>query len=166
MEDVTPIVAYREATLFGKRKYELYADKIVIEGRATGSYDFEQTIDLAKIDPNYIRVRVRPKIAWGSLTTSLATGLLSVVLVKEFAIKSAAVPGVLAILSVSALIVALATMRRIEYARFYSDGYGSILLSVARSGPEFESFVQKLIVRIEATKRSNQVPGSERDEES
>ena len=158
---MTPIVTYREATLFGKRKYELLVDKIVIRGSAPGSYEFEQINDLSKINPAYIRIRIRPNVAWLSLAISLLSGLLSVILVKEFAIRSAAVPGVLGIFSVSALVVALATMRRIEYARFCSDGYGSVLLNVARSGPDqdrFDGFVQALVAQVEAAKKSDHTP--------
>ena len=156
-------ITYREATLFGQRKYELQPGKIIIVGKAPGSYEFEQTIDLSQINPDYIRVRIRPTVAWISLAFSLVSGLLSIVLVKEFAIKSAAVPGVLGILSVSALVVAIATMRRVEYARFCSDGYGSVLLNVARSGPDqdqFESFVETLVGQIDAAKHSYRVPSS------
>jgi hypothetical protein len=153
---MSAIAKYREVTLFGKRNYELHSDKIVVVGAGMGSYEFEQTLLLTKISPNYIRLRIRPSIAWISLTISIVTGLLSVVLVREFAIRSAAIPGVLGIFSCSALIVAIATMKRVEYARFCSDGYGSMLLNVARSGPErnqFENFVQKLVSQIEPAKK-------------
>jgi hypothetical protein len=150
------IAKYREVTLFGKRNYELHSDKIVVVGAGMGSYELEQTILLIKISPNSIRTRIRPSIAWISLTISILTGLLSVVLVREFAIRSAAVPGVLGIFSCSALIVAIATMKRVEYATFCSDdGCGNILLNVGRSGPErnqFENFVQKLVSQIESAK--------------
>jgi hypothetical protein len=151
------IVKYREVTLFGKRNYELRTDKIVVTGAGMGSYDFEQTLPLRKMSSDYIRLRIRPSLAWISLTISIVTGLLSVVLVREFAIRSAAVPGVLGIFSCSALVVAIATMKRVEYARFCSDGYGSIVLSVARSGPDrkqFENFVQTLVSQIESAKKA------------
>ena len=143
---------YSEATLTGKRTYELYPDKIVVSGSSTGSYDFHQTLPLIQISSNYVKLRMRPPVSWISLTIFLITGLLSIVLVVEFSIQSSAVPGVLGILSGSALIVAIATMRKVEYAKFCAAGYGSVLLSVARSGPErhrFDSFVQALVCQIE-----------------
>ena len=148
---------YSEVTLAGKRKYELYSDKIVTRGIGTWCYEFEQTLALTKISPDYIRLRIRPTVAWISLTIFFLTGLLSVVLVREFAIHSSAVPGVLGIFSGSALIVAIATMKRVEYARFCSEGYGSVLLNLARSGPErnrFDGFVQALVSQIEYAKKS------------
>ena len=151
------IVTYSEVTLVGKRKYELYSDKIVIRGVGTWSYEFEQTLLLTKISPDYIRLRIRPSVVGISLAIFFLTGLASIVLVSEFAIQSRAVPGVLGILSGSALIVAIATMKRVEYARFCSEGYGSVLLNVARSGPErnrFDSFVQALVTQIEHAKKS------------
>lgn len=158
---MTAIATYSEVTLFGKRQYELHSDEILIKGAGSWSYDFEQTLPLTKISPDYIRLRIRPNVAWISLTLSLITGLLSVVLVRDFAIRSAAVPGVLGIFSASALIVAIATIKRVEYARFCSDGYGGVVLNVARSGPErnqFDSFVRKLVSQIElAQKRAGRV---------
>ena len=102
---------------------------------------------------------MRPTVSWISLTIFFLAGLLSIVLVREFAIQSRAVPGVLGILSGSALIVAIATMKKVEYARFCAAEYGSVLLSVARSGPErnrFESFVQALVSQIQYAKTLNQ----------
>lgn len=149
-------VTYNEVTLAGNRKYELYSDRIVISGVNTWSYQFEQTVLLTKISPEYIKVRMRPKLAWNSLTFSILTGLASIVLVYEFSIQSTAVPGVLGIFSGSALIVAIATMKRVEYAQFCSEGYASVLLNVARSGPDrnrFDSFVQAIVIGIEQAEK-------------
>ena len=152
------IVTYSEVTLTGKRKYELYPDKIVVRGSGTWSYEFEQTLPLTQISADYVKLRMRPTVSWISLTIFFLTGLLSIVLVREFAIQSSAVPGVLGIFSGSTLIVAIATMKKVEYARFCAAGYGSVLLSVARSGPErnrFDSFVQALVSQIESAKTLN-----------
>jgi len=149
------IATYSEVTLAGKRKYALYSDKIVIKGAGNWSYEFEQTLVLKKISPDYIRLRIRPTVAWISLSMFFLAGLACIVLIYEFAIQSRAIPGVLGIFSGSALIVALVTMRKVEYARFCSEDYGSVLLSVARSGPkrnQFDSFVQALVTQIEHAK--------------
>lgn len=153
------IVTYSEVTLTGKRKYDLYPDKIVMSGSDTWSYDFEQTLPLTKISADYVKLRMRPTVSWISLTLFLLTGLLSIVLVREFSIPSRAIPGVLGIFSGSALIVAIATMKKVEYARFCAAEYGSVLLSVARSGPErnrFDSFVQALVSQIAYANNLNQ----------
>jgi hypothetical protein len=102
---------------------------------------------------------MRPTVSWISLTISLLAGLSSFVMVSEFAIQSRAVPGVLAILSGSALIVALATVKKVEYARFCGTGYGSVLLNIARSGPErnkFDGYVQAVVTQIEYANKLNQ----------
>ena len=153
------ILTYNEVTLTGKRKYELYADKIVTRGSGAWSYEFEQTLPLAKISADYVKLRMRPTVSWIALTIFLLAGFLSILLVREFAIQSSAVPGVLGIMSFSALVVAIATMKKVEYARFCAAEYGSVLLSVARSGPErnrFDSFVQTLVSQIEYAKTFNQ----------
>ena len=57
------IATYSEVTLTGKRKYELYSENIVIKGEGTWSYEFEQTLVLQKISPDYVRLRIRPTVA-------------------------------------------------------------------------------------------------------
>jgi hypothetical protein len=161
------IATYSEVTLTGKRKYELYSDSIVIKGSGTWSYEFEQTLVLKKISPDYVRLRIRPSVAWISLTMFLLTGLACILLIYEFPIRSDAIPGVLGIFSGSALIVALATMRKVEHARFCSENYASVLLSVARSGPErnqFDTFVQTLVSQIEHAKKLDQESPQTRNE--
>ena len=158
-----PIATYREVTLLGKRKYQLYSDSIVIKGVGNLSYEFEQTLMLKKISPDYITLRIRPNVAWISLSLSILTGLACETLIYDFPIQSTAIPGVLGICSGSALIIALATMRKVEYARFCSEDYGSLLLNVAKSGPQknqFETFVKDLVTQIgHAKKLGQQSPG-------
>jgi hypothetical protein len=150
-----PILTYSQATLSGKARYELFPDKIVIRGGVAGSYDYEQTLDLKKISPEYIRLRVRPKVAWISLCLSILTGFACFVLVQDFSVPDA-IPGTLGIFSASAIIVAAATMKKVEYASFCSEGSGSVLLNVARSGPgrnQFDSFVNALVLQIDFAKQ-------------
>ncbi len=48
-------------------------------------------------------------------------------------------------------------MKKVEYARFCSEDYGSVLLNVARSGPErnqFDNFVRALVTQIQFAKES------------
>lgn len=150
------ISTYREVTLTGKRNYELYSDSLVINGSGSWSYEFEQKLQLQKISPDYAKLRVRSAVTWIALTMFLLTGFASILLIFEFTIQSRAIPGVLGIFSVSSLIVALATIRKVEYATFCSDGHGSVLFNVARSGPErnqFDSFVKALVIQIGHAKK-------------
>jgi hypothetical protein len=151
------ISTYREVTLTGKRKYELDSDNVVINGSGSWSYEFEQKLQLKKISPDYAKLRI---------TMFLLTGFASILLIREFAIQSTAIPGVLGIFSVSALIVALATFRKVEYARFCSDDYGSILFNVARSGPDrnqFDSFVKALVIQIGHAKQLDQESAADQE---
>jgi hypothetical protein len=157
---MNPIVTYSQATLTGKAKFELFPETIVIRGGVSGSYDFEQTLALKKISKDYIRLRVRSKVSWISLCISIFTGFACLVLVLDFTLPEA-LPGTLGILSASALIVAIATMKKVEYASFCSEESGSVLLNVARSGPEknqFDSFVNALVIQIDYAKQSVQQP--------
>src|SRR2546421_5529494 len=104
MSQIEPIARYSETTLTGKRRYELYPDKILIRGAVSGAYDYERSFGLNKINPEYITLRIRPIVTWIALLTSIITAFASVLLVYEFAISSAALPGVLGIYSGSALI--------------------------------------------------------------
>lgn len=151
MSQMTPLATYSEATLTGKRKYELYPDKIRVEGAVGGAYDYERGFALSKISPEYITLRIRPLVAWVASITCIVTGFASYLLVYEFAVSSSALPGVLGIYSGSALIVAIATMKKVEYARFCSEDYRTVLLSIARSGPhkrQFDTFVQAVVNQI------------------
>ncbi|MDQ2920734.1 MAG: hypothetical protein M3R52_03835 [Acidobacteriota bacterium] len=152
-----PIATYSEATLSGKQKYELYPDKILIKGAVSGSYDFERSFALNKISTDFITLRIRPIVAWIALITSILTGFASFVLVYEIGVSSRALPGVLGIYSGAALIVAIATIKKVEYSRFCSDDYRTVLLSIARSGPDknqFDSFVQALVNQIREAKET------------
>jgi hypothetical protein len=149
-----PIVTYNQATLSGKARFELFPDKIVIRGGVSGSYDFEQTLDLKNISAEYIKLRIRPTVAWISLFISIITGFVCFVLIHDFRLPDA-IPGTLGIVSASALIVAIASMKKVEYASFCSNDSGSVLLNVARSGPEkdqFDGFVNALVKQIDNAK--------------
>lgn len=157
-----PIATYTESTLSGKRKYELYPDKIVIKGAVSWSYDFESAVVLNRINSEYTRLRIRPLVAWIALTTSILTGFASFVLVHDFGVSSTVLPGVLGIYSGSAFIVAIATIKKVEYARFCSDDYRTVLLSIARSGPDknqFDSFIQALSLHIGEARGTGQHVG-------
>jgi hypothetical protein len=159
MSPIEPIARYSEKTLTGKRRYELYPDKILIQGAVGVSHDYGLSVALNKLNPEYITLRTRPTVTWLALLTSLITGFASVLLVNEFAISSRAVPGVLGIYSGSALIIAIATFKKVEYARFCSDDYRTVLINVARSGPDqkhFDSFVKKLVDEIVKAKEAAQ----------
>lgn len=45
---------YSETALSGKRRYELSQDKILIRGSVSGSYDYERTFELAKLNADLI----------------------------------------------------------------------------------------------------------------
>ncbi len=166
MSHIEPIARYSEKTLMGKQRYELYPDKILIQGAVGASHDYALSVGLNKLNPDYITLRTRPIVTWLALLTSLITGFATVLLVNEFAISSRAVPGVLGIYSGSALIVAIATFKKVEYARFCSDDYRTVLISVARSGPDqkhFDGFVKKLVDEIVKAKEvAQQDVGPER----
>jgi hypothetical protein len=150
MSQTESITGYSETTLTGKRRYDLSQDTILIKGSVGGTYDYERSFELTKLNSKYITLRIRPLVTWIALVTSIITGIASVLLVYEFPIRSAAIPGVLGIYGGSALIVAVATFRKVEYASFCSDDY-RVLFSIARSGPDkkhFDSFVQALVDRI------------------
>ena len=102
---------------------------------------------------------MRSNLVWLSIAVSLLSALVTVVLLREFNLSSALIPGMFGTMSFTFLIVALASIRRIEYVRFYSEGYGAIVLSLTRSGPEkdkFDGFVQQLVSEINASKTAHE----------
>ena len=146
------ITNYNEATLFWKKNYELYSDRIVVTGHAPGSQTFEVMLPLTDINSNFVKATVRSSVPWVALTTASLTGLLSYILVYDFAISSNKLPAVLAIYSVLALIVTVATLKRVDYVRFNSKDYQVVLLNIARSGPDiekFDIFIETLVLTID-----------------
>jgi len=53
---------YSEATLTGKKPYLLSQDRIQIKGSVSGSYDYERSFELTRINPEYITLRIRPSL--------------------------------------------------------------------------------------------------------
>ncbi len=50
---------YADASLYGRRTYLLEAPVIKVEGKSTPSGDFQASIDLASLNPNYERLWLR-----------------------------------------------------------------------------------------------------------
>jgi hypothetical protein len=155
---MTPLQTYCQATLTDKSVFELYEDKLVVKGSFPLSANFERTFELDKLSPDQIKLKIRPSVTWIAMTTCVLTGFAATQLIFNFKIASTIVPGVLGIYCILALIVAIATLKKVEYAKFCSADYIAVLFSIARSGPDasrFDAFVKALIDQIRtATNKS------------
>jgi len=143
---MTHLQTYRQATLTGKTNFELYEDKLVVKGSFPMSANFERSFELDKLSPDQTKLKIRPSVTWIAMTTCVLTGFAAAQLVFVFDIASTILPGVLGIYCVLALIVAIATWKKVEYAQFCSADY-TPLFSVARSGPDatrFDEFVETI----------------------
>jgi len=149
---MTHVQTYRQATLTGKTVFELYERRLVVKGSFPLSANFERSFELGKLNPDQIKLKIRPTVTWIAMITCFLTGFVAVELVFAFDIASTIVPGVLAIYSFLALIVTIFTWKKVEYAQFCSVDY-TPLFSVARSGPDaarFDEFVGAISEQIRA----------------
>jgi hypothetical protein len=136
----TPIATYKEQRFDGKRNFTLFSDRVTITGGDTLGARYDLTVPLASLNPNADRVWRRPN-GFGAGVTVL---VVSIGVLQAF--QSAIVPGWKGWFVASALVgllLALGTMRRVEWAVF-RNSMGQAILSVARAGPQrknFEGFV-------------------------
>ena len=137
-----PVATYREKRFDGQRRFELFADRVLVRGNVSLKSEFETAVPLRSLAPHVTRPRLRNPAFWGGLWTLLGSVFLCAVLVGFNAPDFPLVLAGTGVLSGSALM--LATARKVEFASF-SSGAGVRVLDVARSGPDarrFDAFVE------------------------
>ena len=156
--DAPPIVArYREVRIDGKRHFELFNDAIRVHGTATFQSDIDTTIPLADIQPRIIRLRIRHRAFWTGLWITIGGTLGFITLVAGFQLDPMGLaPGLLGCIGAGGVLTSLATLRKVEFARFESKA-GVAVLDVARAGPDkgsYDEFVARIMEQIEASQKS------------
>ena len=149
---------YADSSLFGRRRYELRENLIVVSGTTTGGSNFEAQIEYSDLNPIPERIWVRSPMVWGGLAlVSMATLILIAFAVFQSQDKSFFV-GFAYTIALIGLILALASLKRIEIARFKSTA-GVTSLDVIRAGKQkaqFDSFVEELSARAQSWRTPNQ----------
>jgi hypothetical protein len=149
-----PLATYREVRSDGRRRFELYADRIVVKGSGART-KFEATVLFANLRPEPDKLWIRHK----SFLLGVFMLLLSIapfaVLARSFADGTHAdrlgpCLGIGVGLSFVGFVICLKTFRKVEFARFQSHA-GIVVLDVAYAGPDrgrFREFVDLLTKQI------------------
>jgi hypothetical protein len=150
-----PIATYNEARFDGKRTFELFEDKVVVRGTTTFTSDFEVSVPLARIDPDFARLRLRNKNFWMGVWIMVVAWVLASI-VGEVTDKAYHVVGILVGIGLVGILIAAATARKVEWVQFKTDG-GVVAFDLARAGKEknrLDSFVETLLAQISIAKDS------------
>lgn len=148
------IAQYAERRHEGKRDFTLFDDRIQIRGKEYLGADYETTVMLKTLAPEFDRMRVRSKTFSAGLWLLLVPAILAFILVEGFGqpIFTGA-PGMLSALALCGAFIILATLKKEAYVVFKSTS-GVATLSIANEGKErvgFDNFVaavQKQIGRV------------------
>jgi len=152
-----PIATYAETRFSGKRQFELFSDTIRVRGKTFLKSDFDSTIPLKSLNPDFSRLRVRESaFVWGMWLIIIAA-LLGGILVAGFKLPADHILVVLVTIQpVAGLAFCLATFRKVEFYCFQNDS-GVTLLDVARAGKEkdrFDDFAGSLTAAIRTSRES------------
>lgn len=152
-----PIATYSEKRFEGSRKFELFEDKICIQGKICTKGDFELALDLKDLNPEYSIFRFRPKFWLSGVWIIIIPIFIAVFLSKAYKMTVEDFPMVLAlIMPVVGIVLILATFKKVEFYSFRNSSEVTVL-DIARSGKEvdkFDGFVEKLIDCIKASKNN------------
>ena len=145
MNEIDPIATYRDQRFDGKRVFELFADRIRIQGSTQFASEFDYSIPLATLNPIPMRMRVRNKNFSAGLWMLLIAVVVDVVLVSSFHIPPESASVVLiGCIGMGGFVLMLATARKVEFMAFSSTA-GIHVLDLARSGPDarnLDSFIE------------------------
>ncbi len=145
-----PIATYREIRLEGRRTFRLFDDHVVVSVRSAAR-DLDLPYDLGNLCPNYLRMRIRPKVyglGVGLLVLPwclAALGILSKIVIPtgEFFVLPAS-------FSILGFAITAVSFGKVEYAHFRTKA-GVTAFEVAKAGKQadhFDEFVGLIVRRI------------------
>ena len=141
------IMDYEEKTFDGKRHYILSDTNITVKGKVFLSSDFDVTIDLKTLNPNYEKHWIRS----GSFNQGITMALVFIIgasIIRqlfELSLWDSPVP-FLYLLGFCGVLLMAVTFKKIEYACF-NNSSGTQVLGIARAGKrksEFNDFINQL----------------------
>jgi hypothetical protein len=154
-ETMESVATYSETRFSGQRDFTLYADRIRVTGKVFLKSDFDTTIQLARLNPDYSRLRVRETGFMSGVCLILISLLLTGILIAGFKLPVEHPLVLLVIIQpVAGLVLCLATLRKVDFARFQNDD-GIVVLDVARAGKSksgFDPFIEALADTIRKSK--------------
>jgi hypothetical protein len=139
---------YLETRFSGRRRFELHPDKICIQGKTFLISDFDISVKLKDLDPNYQRLRVREKAFVSGIWLIIVPLITAEILHSAFKVSfENPVMGLMFCFSVCGAVTCVATFRKVEFYQFKNSS-GIAVLDIARSGKDkkhFDKFVEQLV---------------------
>ena len=144
-----PIAQYREVRTNGRRRFDLFADRVVIESKSLKA-DAVVTVSLADLKPEPNILRLRPKefrLGLSMLLASVAIGLFALATVGPAGvIPGTKIPWMSCVgpLVFVSLVVFARTFRKVEFTQFLARD-GKPRMDVGRAGPNrarYREFVE------------------------
>ena len=148
MEEVP---TYSETRFSGKRRFELHSDKIRIQGKTFLKSDFDISVKLKGLDPNYQKVKVRENMFWSGIGLIIIPLVIAEILSSAFEISFVnPVMGLMLCFAVCGAVMCVVTFRKVEFYQFKNSS-DIVALDIARSGKDkehFDTFVEQVVSRI------------------
>jgi hypothetical protein len=145
------IAEYREARIECKRHFELYEDFVRVRGSFSCASDFDVTIKLRNLLPEFGRIRLRSKLFVVSMWECIIAAIVYAILISGLKMEPFGhVPGLVLMLATAGAIMMIVTFRKVEYASFKTEA-GVTVLDIGRCGPDkerFEEFVEMVVRQI------------------
>ena len=141
------LTTYEEKRFDGHRTFELFEDRIVVEGKKSLGAEFEYTVMLKTLEPQLSKVRRRNR----GFGQGISMALISIALLQSGAGAPLSYWGGLTIvMTIGGVLLTLSTVRKVEWACFKTKA-GVLALSIARAGKQeasYEPFVKALVAQI------------------
>jgi len=152
-----PLSIYSERSFSRACHYELYPDRLRIKGKVFLQNEFDVTIGLKDLNPDYQKLKAREKSFWAGLWVALVPAILLEILVSVFHITFVnPVFGLMICLVVTGLLLCAVTVKKVEYYRF-TNSSGIHVLDIARVGKDKQKFDGFIICIVDSTRKAKAI---------
>jgi hypothetical protein len=157
---VEPISSYQGTWLEGSYRFDLLPDSLRVTGSTFLHSDVDAAIPLSTLQVRSDRIRARSGMfGIGILVTIIAVIAHSIAITGLKLDPVGLSAGLLMTTAVAGIGMALAGVRKTEFARLVTDaGVGAVNIPRTRAGDGFDDFVHKVLSQIRACKGLEQAP--------
>ena len=146
------LAAFEDADLLGRRKYQLFPDRVVLSGGNGLGSDFEVIFRLSELSPVSNQYSNRSNDFWFSLLGTVLSWAGLLWLYKEqgvdmFATKAS---GVLIPAAIACMFLLIATRHRQQLVQFptLQGGNGLVVTGSTRNAKQLQEFIEKVRERV------------------
>ena len=157
-----PVATYCGVWLEGSYRFDLFPDSLHVVGSLFLRADEDATISLGGLQVRSDRLRVRSGLFGAGLWMMLGAIIVCPVVVSSLHLDHFGfVAALLASPGLGGLGLALAAVRKTEFARLVTDaGVAAVLIPRTRSADEFDAFVDRILAHILECKRRAETSAS------